>query len=87
VVVGADRLMSWIVAMLIASSLLAQSAEVDLQSLEQRADAEFSKHDWAAAEKSYLEAVQAAQAAGEPARAGLYYRRIGMSRARIGKVT
>ncbi len=80
--------MAWVVAgAQAAASLLAQSAAVELQSLEQRAEAEFSRHDWAAAEKSYLEAVRAAQASGEPARTGFYYRRIGMSRARVGKIT
>jgi CHAT domain-containing protein/Tfp pilus assembly protein PilF len=65
-----------------ASTLLAQ-----LATLEQRADAEFTAHDCKSAEKSYLEAVGAAEAAGQVNRTGLYYRRIGICRSRAGNIT
>ena len=55
--------------------------------LEQRADAEFTRRDCVSAEKSYLEAIGAAQAAGDVNLTGLYYRRIGICRSRAGNIT
>jgi tetratricopeptide (TPR) repeat protein len=67
---------------LFASILLAQ-----LSTLEQRADAEFTARDCKSAEKSYLEAIGVAEAAGQVNRTGLYYRRIGICRSRAGNIT
>ncbi len=63
-----------------------QTPRPDVAALEQRADAEFAKRDCAAAEKSYMEAVALAETAGQGNRTGLYFRRIGICRARVGKL-
>ena len=75
-----------IAALALASTLAGQSGPIDLAALEKRAEADFTRRDCAAAETSYLAAVDAALGAGEPGRTGLYYRRIGICRSRLGKI-
>jgi CHAT domain-containing protein len=65
-------------------SLAAQADATGLKALEQRADAEFSRRDCAAAEKTYTLALEAAQAAADVHRTGQYYLRIANCRARVG---
>ena len=65
-----------------AATLLAEAT-----ALEQRADTEFTRRDCTDAEKSYLEAIAVAQAAGDVNRTGLFYRRIGICRSRAGNIT
>jgi CHAT domain-containing protein len=67
-----------------ACPLVAQTAAIDIKALEQRADAEFSRRDCAAAEKTYGEALQAAKAVGNINGTGHYYIRIGNCRTRVG---
>ncbi|HWE52058.1 MAG TPA: CHAT domain-containing protein [Bryobacteraceae bacterium] len=71
----------WFIAPVFACVLAAQD---DIQSLEQRAQAAFSRRDCAAAEKTFGEALKAAQAAGEIHRTGIYYIRIANCRTRVG---
>ena len=71
----------------LACPTAAQTAAVDLDALEHRADAEFNGRDCIAAEKTYNEALPAAQAAGEIHRTGLYYLRFGNCRTRRGDIS
>ncbi len=61
--------------------------QTDLKTLEARAEAQFSAHDCASAEKTFAEALQVAQASGELRHTGTYYMRIGNCRTRLGDFT
>jgi CHAT domain-containing protein len=70
-----------------AGWLAAQTAPLDIQALEQRGESEFNSHNCPAAEKTFAEALLAAQSAGDLQRTGVYYIRIGNCRTRAGDFT
>jgi CHAT domain-containing protein/tetratricopeptide (TPR) repeat protein len=82
-------LICWFFAALIlrGGHLCAQPAVDGLGELENKADAEFSRRDCAAASATYEQALAAARLAGDSTHVDFFWRRIGICRARVGDLT
>jgi len=73
------------VLLLCAGNLAAQSPSPDLDALESKGQAEFSRRDCDVALKTFADAIRLAESLGQTGRADLYYLRTATCHARLGE--